>query len=69
MKLGSKECNKALANYKIENELEDLAVRVLTSKDEDVINIPGLEDLDGTQLDELANVISTIRDDLRIEEA
>ena len=69
MKLGSKECNKALANYKIENELDDLAVRVLTSKDEDVVNIPGLEDLNNTQIDALANVIRTIRVNLRIEEA
>jgi hypothetical protein len=68
MKLDSKECREALKRYKVENNMEELAIAVLLAKDEDVVDIPGILDLQDTQIDELARVIKCIRDIIGIEE-
>jgi len=67
MKLESEECKKALKEYKTTNEVEKLAVKILLTDACEVVNIPGMTDLTGEQIDELASVIGDIRDNLGIE--
>ena len=68
MKLDTKECLEALKNYKVINKLEEMAVKVLTVKAEDVWKIPGIMDLSHKQYDKLAMIIKKVRDDIGIEE-
>jgi len=68
MRLDSIECTKALIEYKVESEMERMAIKVLMAKPIDVADIPGMKELTDTQLDELVCIIQTIRNDLGIGE-
>lgn len=50
-----------LENYKAESDMEKLAIKVLSANPEDVVDIPGIADMNDQQLDDLANVIRDIR--------
>jgi len=69
MKLESKECKEALKKYPVKNDLEKLAVEVLTVEDYEVTNIPGIQNMSDKQIDELADIIKEIRSNVGIEEA
>ncbi len=68
MKLDSSECKQALRTYKAENDMEELAIKVLLANAEDVVDIPGIEDMYDKQIDELAKVVGHIRNKLGIED-
>lgn len=68
LKLDSEECRIALNNYEAKNDLEEMAVSVLLSKPEDVINVQGLCDLPNDEMDQLAEIIKAIRNDIGITE-
>jgi hypothetical protein len=68
MKLDSNECKGALRTYKVENDTEELAVKVLLARDEDVVDISGILDMGNKQIDELAEAIRKIRNDIGIED-
>ena len=68
MKLDSSECKQVLRTYKVENDMEELAIKVLLANAEDVVDIPGIEDMYDKQIDELAKVIGHIRNKLGIKE-
>jgi PHP family Zn ribbon phosphoesterase len=68
MKLDSDECQKLLKEYSVNTDMEKLAVKVLTTKDEDVYKIPELENLDTQdEWDELSDVIGKIRKDIGLD--
>jgi hypothetical protein len=69
MKLDSKECREALETYQAKSKMEKLAVKVLLTADEDVANIPGITDLNSTEIDLLTGEIVKIRKHIGIEEA
>lgn len=64
---GSKEYVKILENYKVETKLEKLAVQVLLTEYDKVVDIPGLMDLEGDEFLDLAKVIRDIREELGLE--
>ena len=68
MRLNSEECKKALREYQVKNDMETLAVKVLLTIDEDVVNIPELEDMSNDKIDELADTIGEIREAMKIED-
>lgn len=68
MKLESKECVEALINYHAKNKMEEMAVKVLTTKSEDVYLIPGIFEMPDKQMDKLAMVIKEIRNNIGIED-
>jgi len=71
MKLGSVECIKVLENYEVKNDIEMMAIKVLLvpyERAHEIVDLPGMADLTGEQIDELAKTIGKIRDDLSIEE-
>lgn len=68
MKLDTKECLEALKSYKVTNKMEEMAVKVLSTKGEDVWKIPGIIQMSHNQLDELAMIIKEVRDNIGIEE-
>ena len=67
MKLNSKKCRKLLSNYEVQSEIDRLAVEVLLTDDKDVVDIPGILELDDTQIDDLASSIRIIRNNLGIK--
>jgi len=67
MKLNSKECKKALKRYRGKNDIEKLAIKILLARSEDVVDMPGIQDMGNKRIDELANVIGKIRSDIGIE--
>ena len=68
MKLDSKKCKERLKAFPVNNEIEGLAIKVLLSKPEEVVKIPRMTELTDAQIDELADVIRTIRNMLEIED-
>lgn len=68
MKLDSKECKEALNNYKVTNDIEKMAIKVLIVKEEDVVKIPGLLNMSDEQMHELARVIREIRSNIGIKD-
>lgn len=68
MKLDSKKCKERLKSFPVNNEIEGLAIKILLSKPEEVVKIPRMTELTDAQIDELADVIRTIRNMLEIED-
>lgn len=61
MNLESEECREALKKYEVTTSLEELAIKVLLAKDEEVVDIPGITEMDDIQIDFLAGTIRVIR--------
>lgn len=68
MRLDTEECNNALNEYVVGDVWEWLAVKVLETVDEEVVNIPGLMELSDAELDKLAYNVLRIRMELGIED-
>jgi hypothetical protein len=68
MELESEECRTKLKEYEVKNETEELAIKVLLAKEEEVVNIPGITDMEDDEIDELAIVIGNIRDEIGIKD-
>ena len=61
MDINSKECEEALKNYPVTNDIEKMAVKILTTKVHEIRMIPGFSDMTAKHLDELGLTIRKIR--------
>jgi hypothetical protein len=65
MNADSEMCRRLLKRgYPVKNDIERLAIEVLKAEPEDVVDIPGITDMDDNQIDELAETIRRIRKDI-----
>lgn len=67
MKLNSYQCKKALKRYRTKNTMEKLAVEVLLSRDEEVVNIPGILQRCNDIIGDLTEAIRKVCNDLGID--
>ena len=68
MKLDSRECRLVLEKFVPETAMEALAVKVLLTPADEVVNLPGMRELSRTQLDLLVYNIAKIRERIGIED-
>jgi len=68
MKLDSKECGLALEKLIPETDMEKLAIRVLLTDSEEVVNLPGMMEMSHAEIDLLVFNISKIRKRIGIED-
>ena len=66
MVIDSKECTDGLNKYKVQTDIERIAIKVLLAKDDTYI--PAFQAMDGVQLRSLKAAIRVIRNTMGIEE-
>lgn len=68
MELESEECREKLRCYEVKNDSEKMAIEVLICDVDDVVNVPGIQDLSNEQIDDLAEAIRRIRKDIGVDD-
>ena len=68
MKIDSKECRLALEKLIPETDMEKLAIRVLLTDSEEVVNLPGMMEMSHAEIDLLVFNISKMRKRIGIED-
>jgi hypothetical protein len=67
MNLESKKCQELLKDYPVNNDMEVMAIKVLTTISPNVWLIPGLLDFTNDEFDELSALITKIRKDIGLD--